>query len=251
MSTGLVLAAGLGSRLRAVTSGPKWLVPVEHTSPMHEQLAALEAAAGVERVVVVASGDTTALLAAIDAAGCALPVEVIRNDDADRWNNWSTARVGLRHIGDGGVVLLNSDLFAHRDWLTESIEQLLGSPEPALLVDSERVLTDEAMKVAGDDRLARIGKTGVDEPVGEYVGMAWWPPASSRSFAGILDRYADDPDAAQHWYEHAIDEDLRAGATYRRVRTPSVDWVEIDDEADHRLAEALVHSWRSRNAPTA
>lgn len=248
MTTALILAAGLGTRLRGVTSGPKWLVPVGDSSPMSEQLRALDATHVVDRIVVVASGDTTALrrnLAAIDPSR---PLEVILNPDADRWNNWSSALIGIDHIGDDDIVLLNSDLFASHAWFVDGIQRITTSQTPALLIDGERPLTDEAMKVAGGDVLTDIGKSGIDAPVGEYVGVAWWPASSGRRFAALLEAYRDDPAAAQNWYEHGIQEDMRSGTEYARVPTPSVDWVEIDDERDHRLAEDLERTLQSKSA---
>lgn len=248
MTTALILAAGLGTRLRTVTSGPKWLVPVGDSSPMQEQLRAVEAADGIDQVVVVASGDTSPLREHLASVRCLLPVDVVINPDAERWNNWSSALVGIEHIGDSGVVLLNSDLFASRDWLVESLLSVTRCTTPALLIDGDRPLTDEAMKVAGDDFLADIGKTGITSPVGEYVGMAWWPHGAARSLTAILSSYRADPAAVQHWYEHGIRDDMHSGTRYERVSTPSVDWVEIDNEQDHELAKALVRTFPRRSA---
>lgn len=239
MTTALVLAAGLGTRLRSVTSQRKWSVPVADTTPMQEQLHAIEAAAEVERVVAVVSGDTAGLSRALDDMCLTTPVELVDNPDAHLLNNWSSALVGLEHIGDGAVVLLNSDLFAHRDWLGDGIAKIIGSPTPALLIDDVRELTDEAMKVAGPDTLTSIGKTCIDDPVGEYVGMAWWPSGTSRPLHKMLESFRGEPTATQKWYEHAIGDDMAAGTPYARIATPSTDWVEIDDEADHRAALAL------------
>lgn len=239
MTTALVLAAGLGTRLRAVTSGPKWLVPVGDTTPMDEQLAALAATDSVDRVVAVVSGDTTGIRARLESLG-RLDVELVDNADAHRWNNWSSALIGLDHIGDDSVVLLNSDLFARRSWLAEGLATIVETPSAALLIDGEKELTDEAMRVAGEDSITAIGKVGVDDPVGEYVGMAWWPRGTARSLRSILDGYRHRSDAAQNWYEHGIDADIVAGTRYARVATPSSEWVEIDNEADHRLALRLV-----------
>lgn len=244
MTTALVLAAGLGTRLRSVTSERKWSVPVADTTPMDQQLHALDRLAAVDRVVAVVSGDTAELRRQIDEMRLTTPVELIDNPDAHRLNNWSSALVGLHHIGDGAVILLNSDLFAHRDWLLESMTQTMASDVPALLIDDVRDLTDEAMKVAGHGGLTSIGKVGVEDPVGEYVGIAWWPQGRSRSFRTMLDAFRHEPSATQNWYEHGIGDDMAAGTPYAKVSTPSTDWVEIDDETDHRTALSLWEATR-------
>lgn len=240
MTTALILAAGLGQRLRTVTDGPKWLVEIDGRTPAGQQLAACTDAP-VDRMVVVASPGVEPIEAIVDVYRSGLAIEIIENPDSARWNNWSSALVGLEHVEAGEpVLLMNSDVFAARDWFVDGISRLADHDQPALLIDTAKALTDEAMKVAmTGDRVTAIGKVGVADPVGEYVGLAWWPAWHRESITELLSAYRHDPAAAQNWYEHAIAQDMDKGTPYRLVTTSSSDWVEIDDPTDVEVARAI------------
>lgn len=245
MTDVVVLAAGLGRRLASVTALPKWLTPVGDTCPADAHLAAF-VRAGIDRTLVVVGDQPAPILDRLAPWRDRLAVEVVANDRSADRNNWYSLLLGLdawlaAAAPDDDVAVVNSDLYAAPTWF----EKLLGSVAgagAALAVDPERGRTDEAMKVAvGHDGLVTaIGKVGVPEPDGEYVGLAWFDHAAARGLRAELAAFLDQPARADHWYEHGIAEHLAAGAPYRAVPVPSSDWVEIDDEADLAAARRLL-----------
>jgi choline kinase len=174
-----------------------------------------------------------------------LSIRLLENPDHDVRNNWFSLLLALDSVaGDDDVLVANSDLFAAAPWLAEGARRLRGCGEAAGLgLDLERPLTEEAMKVSVADGLAqRIGKVGVDQPKGEYVGLSWWSAPAALELRGHLAAYLEQPDAVNNWYEHGIDDHLRAGAAYAAVAMPSMDWVEIDDPNDLAFARQLIAS---------
>lgn len=241
MTTAVVLAAGVGKRLRTATLLPKWLAPVGRTTPAEQQLASL-AMAPPREVVVVVGPQPDAVEAVVAPWRDRLDIRLLENPLHDVRNNWFSMLLALEQLGaDDDVLLFNSDLFADRAWLAEAAARLLACGSPAALgLDVERPLTDEAMKVAAaDGRCRKIGKVGVDQPVGEYVGISWWSAAAAAELRPHLAAYVERDDAVNNWYEHGIDDHLAAGATYAAVPVPSMEWVEIDDPADLAKAIAL------------
>jgi choline kinase len=98
------------------------------------------------------------------------------------------------------------------------------------------------MKVELDsttETVVRIGKVGIERPGGEYVGLTHLSGGAARELAAVLEGFVEDPARADHWYEHAIQCHLDAGADYGAVDVPSGEWVEIDDEADLVAARRL------------
>jgi choline kinase len=240
-TTAIVLAAGLGRRLSPATPLPKWLAPAGATTPCEQQLGACAGLPLREVVAVVGPG-----LAAIDDAVAPwrdrLSIRLLENPLHHVRNNWYSVLLALESVApDDDVLVFNSDLFAAASWLREAGERLLACGEPAGLgLDVERPLTDEAMKCSAEDGLVRrIGKVGVDQPRGEYVGISWWSAASAAELHGHLARFLDEDGAVDNWYEHGVDDHLRAGARYAAVPVPSVDWVEIDDPSDLEVAIRL------------
>jgi choline kinase len=242
MTTAVVLAAGLGKRLQTATVLPKWLAPVGRTTPAEQQLEALASAPPTE-VIAVVGPRADAIEAHVAPWRDRLRIRLLENPLHDVRNNWYSLLLALEDLaGRDDVLVLNSDLFADAAWLAEAARRLLDCGQPAALgLDTIRPLTDEAMKVSVAGGLAqRIGKVGVDDPEGEYVGISWWSAAAADELAGYLRAYLDRPDAADHWYEHGIDDHLHDGGAYAAVPVPSVDWVEIDDPTDLAAAVELV-----------
>jgi choline kinase len=241
MTTAVVLAAGLGKRLQTATPLPKWLAPVGPTTPAEQQLASLVALAPVE-VVAVVGPQADAIEAHVARWRDRLRIRLLENPLHEVRNNWYSLLLALEDLaGRDDVLVLNSDLFADCAWLAEAAQRLLACGEPAALgLDTIRPLTDEAMKVSVSGGLAqRIGKVGVGDPEGEYVGIAWWSADAADELAGYLRAYLGRKDAADNWYEHGIDDHLGAGAAYAAVSVPSVSWVEIDDPTDLAAAVEL------------
>lgn len=245
----MILAAGRGSRLGGLGEDrPKWLLDVGgRTIADHQRAGLAPARDALASVTVVAGHAADAVdeyLAGDDG------VAVLRNPEYARLNNWYSVLLGLRHLGDtvDRVVIINSDLFVPSGWVTGFLRDCATTPADALIaVDlDERRLTDESMKVAADGAgpgtLTAIGKVGVERPVGEYVGMLMAGGEVLTAFREALAGFEGRPEAADEWYERAVGLSADAGAAWRLWPTPGSDWVEIDDDDDHRAAIELSRS---------
>jgi choline kinase len=239
----VVLAAGRGSRLGALGGAtPKWLLPVGGRTLADRQLEGIGRAGPHVASVRVVVGHVAQ---AIEAALAERPeeVEVVANPEFAERNNWWSLLLALRGLPEGGpVVVLNADLLAGPEQLAAFLEEAATGPADGLLaVDLERELTDESMKVAlgADGALRRIGKVGVEDPAGEYIGLLMARGPALRRLRRELEASVGRPEAADEWYEGAIQ---RTAATVRwRVwALPGGGWVEIDDDADLDAARALV-----------
>ncbi|HYC81008.1 MAG TPA: hypothetical protein VEB65_04440, partial [Solirubrobacterales bacterium] len=117
-----------------------------------------------------------------------------------------------------------------------------ASAEALICVDLERELSDESMKVerGPDGGLARIGKVGIDEAVGEYVGILMARGAPLAAMRAHLECFVGRPECADEWYEGAVGRSAADGASWRIWPMPSGEWVEIDDDDDLARARTLV-----------
>lgn len=252
-----VLAAGHGRRLGAAGGlGPKWLIDVGGAPIAERHLTAVEQTLGPDTDVLVVAGHAAERVerycdARADRSALRPLVEL--NERYAERNNWYSLLVGLDalegRLGDDDVVVvLNSDLFALPTWLGSLLSAAaeLGDVPGFLAVDVVRPLTAEAMKVAAgpSDPAGRrwctsIGKVGVPDPVGEYVGMASLGPPARALVHDVLRAFAAEGDRVDAWYEEAFQE-VSAVSPFLIVRpTPSSAWVEIDDADDLRVADGL------------
>lgn len=237
----VILAAGRGSRLGSLGERtPKWLLEVGERPIADCQLEGLDMASQAVASVRVVTGHARE---AIDGYLCGRDVRVVHNADYARLNNWYSVLLALRSIDTGGpVVLINGDLFARAEWFAGFLVDAARADADGLIaVDRERPLTDESMKVAADDRsnLSSIGKAGLDEPVGEYVGMLMAGGPVLAGFRGALEDFERHPQSADAWYERAVALAADAGCVWSLWPTPDGHWIEIDDDADHRAATAM------------
>lgn len=250
----VVLAAGLGRRLDGLgTNLPKWLTLVGGRRVADFQVDAFQhAGSGVECVVVVTGYRSDAITRWLRSRAGRLNPDVVENGTYRELNNWYSLLLGLRRLQERGwsesVIVLNGDLCARPEWYGEFFGAV-GRPRrtPAVLaVDFERPLTEEAMKVAVEEREAgervctRIGKTGVPGAVGEYVGMAGFDLAGWQLLADTLESFVGQPDRTNEWYEAAFQELMTSHRLFSAWPTVDSDWVEIDDVADWDLASRLI-----------
>lgn len=244
----VVLAAGRGRRLGAVSeTTPKWLLEVGTGTIADRHLEAV----GTSSALVVTGHARATIERFLEMRNH--PATVVHNPEYARLNNWYSLLVGLRALElqeDDRVVVLNADLFAEPDWIAAFLEDSATTAAQSLIaVDVERALTDESMKVSvrpavtgGMDLLDGIGKVGVADPVGEYVGMLMARGEALAALRRTLESFLDRPDAADEWYERAVWLSAREGVPWHVWPTPSSEWVEIDDDGDYESARELCAS---------
>jgi choline kinase len=246
----VVLAAGRGRRLGALGDDtPKWLLDVAGATLADRQLAAVrrvrEHSPALVRSVSVVVGHAAPAIASFASTQPDIDITLVDNPSYDEINNWYSLLLALRALDRAGqaerVVVFNADLLAHPDWFTRFLlDSAGGATESLIAVDTARPLTDESMKVSLDngdrDLLARIGKVGVGDPVGEYVGMFMVRGAARDRLRTTLETYVGSDGAVDHWYEHAIGETAAEGVPWVVWSTPDSEWIEIDDESDYASA---------------
>jgi choline kinase len=246
----IILAAGRGSRLGALAEDrSKWLLEVDGGTIADRHLAALRDPALQNGASVVASAlvvtghapdATTRFLRTQDDPR----LRTVHNPEYATLNNWYSLLVGLREApcaeGDR-VVVLNADLFAEPDWIATFLRDCASTDAEALIaVDLDRTLTDESMKVATrGDLLDGIGKVGVDDPAGEYVGMLMARGGVLAQLRRTLEGFVGRPEAVDCWYEAAVGITAQKASPWTVWATPSSEWVEIDDDDDYERACSL------------
>jgi len=241
---GMVLAAGMGSRLRPYTDSlPKALVPVDGETTILDIGLANLAAVGLSEVVIVVGyrADTIEERRAALEQRYGVSVTLVPNDRAMDWNNCYSLWLAREHFADG-VLLVNGDT-VH----PVSVERTLlaageraGSPGVLLAVDTEKRLAQEEMKVTADDagNLARITK--LMDPAaadGEYIGATLIQPSAAAALGQALeDTWRRDTGL---YYEDGYQTYVDGGGTVGLAPIGTVSWVEVDDHVDLARAREI------------
>jgi choline kinase len=230
---GLVLAAGVGRRLRPHTDAlPKALLPVDGETTILDIALENLAAVGVTEVIVVvgyAAETVEALVPALEARH-GVRLALVPNDRCREWNNAYSLWLAREHFSDGAL-LLNGDT-VHPVSVEKTLLDARG-PGVLLAVDEVKHLGDEEMKVTVDDggRLRRITKTMAPAVAdGEYIGATLIEPSAAGPLADALEAtWRRDPCL---YYEDGFQEMVDRGGDVGVAPIGDVPWVEVDNQAD-------------------
>jgi len=231
----VLLAAGLGSRLGALTSQlPKALITVGD-EPLLAHAVRFARRAGAREVVVV--GGYGFELVAAEVARRSLAVTLVRNDAFRDGNLVSLLTARPRVAPSDELVVMNIDHIYR-----PAVAALVAAPadEITAFIDADRVLGPDDMKVERDGagHVRRIAKTLEAWDAG-YVGMTRIPATAAV-------RYWAEADAALAAEGRAIHVErvlARLAATDRPPSCRDVSghgWLEVDlPEERERAEEAL------------
>ncbi len=238
--TGIVLAAGISSRLRPLTNSiPKCLLPLSGPPLLERTLRSLEQA-GVGECIMVTGYYHEKVEQCVLALHLSMKIHSVFNPHFASTNNnyslWMAGRAAAGH----DLLLLDGDILFDR----RLIPLLMDSHhENALIMRSSGNLGHEEIKVEVErsGRILRIGKD-IDpgRAAGESVGIEKFAaPAASRLFE-ILGRRRE----RNEFYEASFQEMIGGGCPVYVVDSGSYGCIEIDTPDDlaaaKRLASTLV-----------
>lgn len=227
-----ILAAGIGYRLRPETADkPKAMIEIAGKPLVQHQIDSVRKAGFAHEDIVILSGYKSERMKAY-LEGTA--VQFIDNPYYETMNNIYSFLL-LRELGDD-ILLINSDDFYDARLIPRLLQH---EAETAILVDREKTLTEEAMRVKlRENRVQFINKKiALEAADGEYIGIA----KLASGDLDILFRRADQLIRAgetQAWYENAF-EACADDVTFIGVDTAGYAWIEIDDHDDLEAAQRL------------
>jgi len=239
----VLLAAGLGSRLGALTARlPKALIPVAGESLLAHAVRFAGRLSPDEIVVVGGFGFAEV---AAEVARRALPVTLVENQSFRDGNLISLMTARARITGDGDFLLMNVD---HIYKPAVAARAALPTDEVTAFIDRDRELGADDMKVARDEhgRVRAIAKTLIDYDCG-YVGMTRVPAAEQARYFAAADQVLAEEGRAVH-----VERILARLATSARPPAcrdiSDIGWLEIDLADERDRADAAVRAapaeWR-------
>lgn len=232
----VVLAAGIGTRLRPITDHkPKCLVGVAGAPILEHQLRALLAVREVDEVTVVAG--YRAEMVAAHLRGLNDPrVRLLENQEFGTTNNMYSLYLAREALA-GETILVNGDVVFD----PSIVRDLVGAEARNLIAADRGAYLEESMKIRVDSngRVVDISKQiAGDAAYGSSIDLYRFTEAGSRLLAQRVCDFVEGRGRRREWTEVAIQELLASGELDAQpFDIRGRPWVEIDDRTDLARAD--------------
>ena len=245
MTVGIVIAAGMGSRMVEITSGPKCMLPIAGRPLLHHTIDRLREI-GCDKIVVIVGHNA----AQISASDC-----VFVENPEFKTNNILHSLMSAREHIKGQVICSYSDI-----WLEpEILSEIAANPgdivaavdmdwEPYYIDRSDHPLSEaENVFLDTDNSVRRIGKQLIpveagELKCGEFLGLWGMSPAGTARFVNLFEELevtltpSSPFQNAMEWqkayitdlFQELVDRDERITSSLTQRR-----WAELDTRQDY------------------
>ena len=246
----VILAAGVGDRLRPFTNKlPKCLVPVAGVPILDNTLAHL-AALGTEDIAVVVGHHKEAIIERYGERHLGMSMNYVVSENYDKTNNIYSLWLARRHLTQD-VLLLEADVFFEQAVLERLLLQ--GGGNLAIVSRHQSWMSGTVVSV---DARGRIQATvdSQNQPDG-FDYSKFFKTANiylfrkdflNRYFLPQLDAYITSRDYGEYYESILITLGHRGKNNLVAVDCDDLKWYEIDDESDRLAAEYLFGSAEER-----
>jgi choline kinase len=229
----VILAAGIGSRLRPLTTNsPKAMIRVHEKALVQYQVeSVMKSGFGYEDIYIIGGYKIERIEEHFKGTG----VHFIYNPFYESMNNIYSFLL-TRAVGDD-LLLINSDVL----YDNRIISLILNSEFPTcILVDRQKKPTEEAMRVKLEgNRLRLVNKQlNLTDSDGEFIGIS---KLAIDDLTILYQKAYELIEAGETsgWYENVY-EACAATVEIRAVNTEGYHWIEIDDQHDLENAKQLM-----------
>ncbi|SRR6056297_2489299 len=239
----LILAAGMGSRLKEITNDkPKCMVLVNGKTIIERMLEQLDCL-GLSRIVIVIGYSGSVLIDYIASLNINTPVVYVWNEEYHRTNNIYSLYLARGYMGDEDSLLLESDLVFEPAVLERLIEE--KGVNLALVARYENWMDGTVVTIDGDGSISDI--IGKEEFV-YNSGFRYYKTVniykicsefSSKHFFPMMESHMEKNGKSDYYekvLKHMIKEDE---FTMRAVLLKSEKWYEIDNPCDLSVANTI------------
>lgn len=248
---GLILAAGMGKRLKELTqNNTKCMVKVNGVALIDRMLHQLDVC-GLERIVIVVGYEGQKLIDYIGTLSVATPIVYVENPVYDKTNNIYSLFLARDKLEEDDTLLLESDVIFEDSIL----QKLLGDPRPTLaLVDKyESWMDGTCVKLSEDDRIEAFvpGSKFVFADIPEYYKTVnlykFSREFSQKYYVPFLEAYSQALGNNEYYEQVLRVITMLDDPQIRAKKLSGEKWYEIDDEQDLDIASSMfAPTWQEK-----
>lgn len=246
----VILAAGLGSRLRPLTdTRPKPLVEVHGVPILHNALRNL-AAVGVREATIVVGYRKDAIEYACGARFCGINITYVESSVFDRTGSAYSLWLAREALLSGDLFLLEGDVFFEKNTLKHLLDH--DADDVAAIAPFDKTMEGTAVVLGGDGIIAEVRMKQTAANL--IAGLPLFKTMNIFRFSAAALRHLVVPaldqiigaGAATSYIEQILAHLIRdRGMRIVGARCDDLKWYEIDSEADLRIAEGIFSSDRT------
>ncbi|MFT7580254.1 MAG: choline kinase [Myxococcota bacterium] len=237
---GVILAAGIGSRLRPYTIDcPKALVALDNGETILSRLTDQCKAVGVDEMLLVTGHCADAVDTFLASNTLSLPTRTVFNPRFDTMNNGESLNVVREAVQGATIIKFDGDLVLHPDMLGRLAHAKRRS---TILLDATKVLVDEDYKAQVNPEtglVTGLGKWLPNTASGVSIGIERIDVADQAIVFDALHRMIHIDGHSDRYYEDAYYTVLDQGFALGFVSTDGLPWIECDTESELMEGRAL------------
>ncbi|MCF6360692.1 MAG: phosphocholine cytidylyltransferase family protein [Cyclobacteriaceae bacterium] len=244
MTKAVILAAGVGSRIRPLTDNcPKSLLEIGETTIMERMLTNIQAC-GINEVVIVLGYLKEQIKTFVKENFPHLTVHFITNTLYESTNTGYSLMLTKKIIGNSDFIKFDADVVFD----IAILANLLKSDLPnCLCIDKNIQLDAEEIKVIvnKDNRIIKASKTVLPkDAIGESIGIEKISSSTATLLFETLIQMMKDPNNHQDYYEAAYENLMDKDVPFHALDITGLSWTEIDTLEDFATAEKIFVSDR-------
>ena len=250
---GVILAAGMGTRLRPLTDDiPKALLEINNITLL-ERMIKNCIDADISKFIVVVGYYKSKVIDLCNRLSIKYNIEfsIVENEEYEVTNTSVSTYLASKIIADNpeDFILINGDNVVDKN----IIRNITGCNHTGMIIDNFKKLNEESFKVIikneklnsdktiATGELSAIGKQlDISSSQGEFIGVSKVISDDIDDFNKILENLIDEN--PQNYYDFAYKE-LCKIKVIDFVLTNGLKWTEIDDYNDWEIAQKLVNEF--------
>lgn len=235
----VILAAGIGSRIKPLTdTKPKSLIEVDG-KPILERMLESIRAIGISDVAIIVGYLPDQIREFALSKFPNIKFTFIKNDKYAETNTGYSLLLAKNFIGTNPFFKFDADVVFESAILQRLLQ---SSHESCLAIDKDINLDAEEIKVITDDKgkVIEIGKK-IDpkKASGESIGIEKIGPKASQLLFLNLENLMTNPKNYQQYYDDQYGVITQSGVPFYAVDITGLKWVEIDTHEDYQKAIKL------------
>lgn len=235
---GVILAAGVGSRLRPMTNyEPKCLVKTAGKPILEYQMDAYRKA-GINELVVIVGYEAKALRDYCKRIKD-VTIHLIENADYEFTNNMYSFYLAKAYIKDRPFILNNADLALD----DQIVKVMVESPVPSAVAVDTSVYAEESMKIIVNESgyICDISKSiPKSVAVGCSIDFYKFSAEDGRRFMSIVAHIIEEESNLKDWTEVALQRAFQQQTLkFEPIDIAGLRWVEIDSYEDLAIADRI------------